>query len=71
MSKDVVVLEDHPKIKESVKHVQLNNGHYILFLVQKLSKLNRFAKILEGGPYYKSWSKSYLKSVKGFRDRSS
>lgn len=71
MSKDVVVLEDHPKIKESVKHVQLNNGHYILFLAQKLSKLNRFAKILEGGPYYKNWSKSYLKSVKGFRDRSS
>ena len=67
MSRDVVVLEDHPKIKESVKQVQLNNGHYILFLAQKLSKLNRFAEVLEGGPYYKNWSKSYLKSVKGFR----
>ena len=29
---DVVVLEDHPKIKESVRGVKLNNGKYILFL---------------------------------------
>ena len=68
MQRDIVILEDHPKIKEMVKHVQLNNGEYILFLVQRLSKLNRFAKVLEAGPYYKNWSKSYLRSVKGFRD---
>ena len=68
MAKDVVILEDHPKIKEKVKSVTLNNGHYILFLAQRLSKLNRFAKVLEAGPYYKNWSRSYLRSVKGFRD---
>ena len=32
MPRDVVVLEDHPKIKESVKGIKLNNGHFILFL---------------------------------------
>jgi len=64
----VVILEDHPKIKEKVKTVKLNNGEYILFLVQRLSKLNRYSKMLEKGPYYKNWSKSYLQSVKGFRD---
>ena len=69
MPKDVVVLEDHPRINEYVKEVKLNNGEYILFLVQSLSKLNRFAKMLETGPYYKNWSKSYLRSVKGFRGR--
>ena len=68
MPRDVVVLEDHPKIHEHVKGVKLNNGHYILFLVQRLSKLNKFSKMLETGPYYKNWSKSYLKEVKGFRD---
>jgi len=68
MPKDVVVLEDHPNIDERVKDVKLNNGHYILFLAQSLSKLNRFSKILEAGPYYRNWSKSYLESVKGFRD---
>ena len=69
MPKDVVVLEDHPKINEYVKDAKLNNGHYILFLVQSLSKLNKFSKILEGGPYYHKWSRSYLRSVKGFRDQ--
>ena len=69
MRKDVVILEDHPKIDERVGAVRLNNGEYILFLAQKLSKLNRFSKVLESGPYYKNWSKSYLESVKGFRER--
>jgi len=67
MPRDVVILEDHPKISEKVKTVKLNNGHYILFLAQRLSKLNRYSRMLEKGPYYKNWSKSYLESVKGFR----
>ena len=69
MDHDVVVLEDHPDTPESVKGVKLNNGEYILFLAQRLSELNKFAKILEAGPYYKNWSKDYLESVKGFRYR--
>jgi hypothetical protein len=68
MPRDVVVLEDHPDINEQVKGVRLNNGHYTLFLAQRLSKLNKFSRMLEAGPYYKNWSKSYLESVKGFRD---
>ena len=70
MPRDVVILEDHPDIDESVKGVKLNNGHYTLFLAQRLSKLNKFSRMLESGPYYKNWSRSYLESVKGFRDRS-
>jgi hypothetical protein len=69
MPRDVVILEDHPKIYEHVKGVKLNNGHYILFLVQRLSKLNKFSKMLESGPYYKNWSKKYIESVKKFRER--
>ena len=69
MPQDIVILEDHPAIAEQVKGVRLNNGHYTLFLVQSLSKLNRFSKMLENGPYYKNWSRAYLRSVKGFRDR--
>ena len=69
MPRDVVVLEDHPKIKESVKGIKLNNGHFILFLVQKLSKLNKFSKMLEVGPYYKNWTKKYVENVKKFRER--
>ena len=71
MSKDVVILEDHPEIDEDVRDVKLNNGHYTLFLAQSLSKLNKFSKMLESSPYYRNWSKTYLESVKGFRDRKS
>ena len=45
MSKDIVILEDHPEINEHVKDVKLNNGKYILFLAQSLSKLNKFSKM--------------------------
>ena len=69
MANDIVILEDHPKIKEKVKQVKLNNGHYTLLLVQSLSKLNKFSKMLEKGPYYRNWSNAYLESVKGFRAR--
>ena len=69
MQRDIVILEDHPAIKENVKGVTLNNGEYILFLAQSLSKLNHFSKLLESGPYYKNWSKTYLQSVKGFREQ--
>jgi hypothetical protein len=68
MTRDVVILEDHPDIDENVLGVKLNNGEYILFLAQSLSKLNHFSRLLESGPYYKNWSKSYLQSVKGFRE---
>jgi hypothetical protein len=68
MDKDIVILEDHPDIEEKVKAVKLNNGHYTLFLAQRLSKLNRYSEMLEKGPYYRNWSRSYLESVKGFRD---
>ena len=71
MSRDIVILEDHPEIDERVKDVKLNNGEYTLFLAQRLSKLNKFSKMLEAGPYYRNWSSSYLESVKGFRDRKS
>ena len=67
MPRDVVILEDHPKIQEKVKTVKLNNGHYIVFLAQRLSKLNRYSKMLEKGPYYRNWSKKYRNSVKNFR----
>lgn len=69
MRRDIVILEDHPQIKERVNGVTLNNGEFILFLAQSLSKLNHFSQMLESGPYYKNWSKSYLESVKGFRER--
>lgn len=65
---DIVILEDHPKIPEKVKSVSLNNGRYILFLAQSLSKLNKASATLKQTKYYHNWSKKYLKNVVGWRD---
>ena len=64
---DVVVLEDHPKIPEKVKGVSLNNGEYILFLAQRLSKLNKFSDQLKKTGYYKNWTRKHLKDVVDWR----
>ena len=69
MSHDIVVLEDHPNTVEKVANVKLNQGTYMLLLVQSLSRLNKFAKMLDSGPYYKKWDKKYLESVRGFREK--
>ena len=71
MSKDVVVLEDHPKIKEEVKGISLSNGKYILLLAQRLSKLNRFSDQLVTTDYYKNWTKKHLADVVKWRDQKS
>ena len=67
MNKDIVVLEDHPNIKETVKGVSLNNGRYILLLAQRLSKLNKFSKSLKNTGYYDNWTKKHLKDVVDWR----
>jgi len=66
---DVVVLEDHPNIPEKVKGVSLNNGRYILFLAQRLSKLNRFSQQLKKTNYYNNWTRKHLKDVVDWRGR--
>ena len=71
MNKDIVVLEDHPKIKEVIKGVSLSNGRYILLLAQRLSKLNRFSKQLTNTKYYKNWTKKHLADVVKWRDQKS
>lgn len=69
MKQDIVVLEDHPQTKESVKGVSLNNGRYILLLAQRLSKLNRFSDQLQNTKYYDNWTKKHLRDVKDWRDQ--
>ena len=69
MKQDIVVLEDHPQTKESVKGVSLNNGRYILLLAQRLSKLNRFSDQLRNTKYYDNWTKKHLHDVRDWRDQ--
>lgn len=63
--RDLVIMEDHPDIVEKVKNIKLNNGKYILLLVQSRTKLKKFEDKLRQTEYYKNWSKSHLESVTG------
>jgi len=67
MPQDVVVLEDHPDLKEHVNGVHMNFGEASLHIIQKLSKLNEAADKLERQGYYKHWSQEELDEVKTWR----
>ena len=67
MPKDVVVLEDHPRQREEIHGVVVNNGRYILLLCQRLSTLNRFSEVLKKKGYYDQWSKKNIADVVTWR----
>ena len=63
--KNIVVIDDHPKLVERVKDVILNNGSYILLFCQERTKLQKFEKQLRKTDYYKNWSTKYEEEVTG------
>jgi hypothetical protein len=69
MPKDLLVLEDHPFDKEIINGVCVNQGQYILLLVQRLSKIQQASRDLKNKGYYKLWSKEYYDRVVGWREQ--
>ena len=67
MPMDIVCLEDHPHEPEIINGVQMNNGKYVLVLMQRLSKINDASKQLENTSYYKHWTRENLDDVKNWR----
>lgn len=66
---DIVVLDDHPAYKEKVAGVSMSNGKYLLYLVQRRSKLNKFSNTLKKtSDYYNNWSEKELDDVVNWRD---
>ena len=63
--RDLLVMEDHPKLVEKVRDVKLNHGKYTLLLVQSRVKLKKFADMLNKTDYYRNWSTKYRESVTG------
>ena len=63
----IVCLEDHPHEPEIINGVQMNNGKYVLVLMQRLSKINDASKQLENTSYYQHWTKENLDDVKNWR----
>ncbi len=63
--KNLLIMEDHPDIIETVKEVKLNQGKYTLLFVQNRSKVAHFEKMLRNTDYYKNWDPKYEKEVTG------
>jgi hypothetical protein len=70
ISKDILILEDHPDDPEIVNTVKMNQGQYILVLCQRFSKVNLASADLKEQGYYDSWSKQYYDRVVGWREQS-
>jgi rhodanese-related sulfurtransferase len=69
LSKDILVLEDHPDDVEIVNTVKMNQGQFILVLCQRFSKVNLASAELKEQGYYDTWSKEYYDLVAGWRER--
>lgn len=63
LSKDILVLEDHPEDAEIVNGVCMNQGTYALALVQSLSDLNQKAQLMARKGFYDTWPEDYLQAL--------
>lgn len=63
LSKDLLVLEDHPDLPELVNGVSMNQGTYALALVQSLSELNHKAQLMARKGFYATWPEDYLQEL--------
>jgi hypothetical protein len=63
LSKDLLVLEDHPDLPEIVNGVSMNQGTYALALVQSLSDLNNKARLVARKGFYDTWPEDYLQAL--------
>ena len=63
LSRDLLVLEDHPAEVELVNGVCMNQGKYALALVQSLSKLNASATQMAAKGFYHTWPEEYLTTL--------
>lgn len=67
MPNNIVALEDHPDDTEIVNGEAMNQGTWVLVLVQALDKINQASKILEKQGYYEHWSKEAYDDVVSWR----
>lgn len=67
MPQNIVALEDHPDDHEIINGETMNQGNWVLVLIQELDKINQASKILEKQGYYDNWSKESYDDVVSWR----
>lgn len=68
LSKDIIVLEDHPDDPEIVNGISMNQGKYALAMCQSLSDLNEKAKLMARKGFYNHWPEDYLQALFNHRE---
>lgn len=63
VNNNLIALGDHPDAKEEVNGVSLNQGKYVLILIQNLADLNQKAKKVAKSGFYSDWPEEYLKDI--------
>jgi hypothetical protein len=63
LPRDILALEDHPEDVEMVIGVCMNQGTYVLALVQSLSDLNAKAQTMAARGFYHDWPEPYLQGL--------
>jgi len=69
LSKNYVILEDHPDTPEYINGVSMNFGVCGLLVLQKLDKLTTASKLLQEKGYYEHWSQQDLDEVVSWRHK--
>lgn len=69
MSRDYVILEDHPDSAEILNGVKMNFGKCGLLLVQRLSKLSTATDQLREKGYYDIWPEENYNDVVAWRQK--
>jgi hypothetical protein len=69
LSKNYVILEDHPDSPEYINGVCMNFGVCGLLVLQKLDKLTNASKLLQEKGYYEHWSQQDLDEVVSWRHK--
>jgi hypothetical protein len=62
-----VALEDHPDDEETVNGVKMNQGSWVLILIQLTEKLNQASTMLQKQGYYSNWTQEEYDDVVGWR----
>lgn len=60
---DLIALEDHPGDPEIVNGISMNQGTYVMALVQSLSDLNKKAQLMAKKGFYDKWPEDYLEML--------
>jgi hypothetical protein len=67
MPANFVALEDHPDDEEIINGVKMNQGKWVLILMQSLDKINQASLILQKQGYYDNWTVEDFDDVVSWR----